>query len=193
MDYSLEKITNIDDRLYLSDLKERKIVLNDGVDYGLYEPIAMQIERFNAEDEKENIPVEERKPIKLYINSYGGIVYDGFGICSAIERSKTPVHAICDGYVMSMGFLIFAVSHKRFAGKFSNFMYHEISSGGVGKNTEIEEITKENKRLQKLYDTALLERTSLKKAQLDKVKRNKLDWFFGVEDAVKFGIVDEVL
>ncbi|AKO91921.1 hypothetical protein BEH_07290 [Priestia filamentosa] len=193
MDYNSEKITNVEDKIYLEDLKERKIILNDGVDYLLYEPVAMQIERFNTEDEKANIPVEERKPIKIYINSYGGVVYDGFGICSAIERSKTKVIGICDGYVMSMGFLIFSVCHERLAGKYSNFMYHEVSSGGVGKNTEIEEITKENKRLQKMYDNILLEKTNLKKAQLDKVKRGKLDWFFGVEDAVKHGIVDKVL
>ncbi|MGG0308433.1 ATP-dependent Clp protease proteolytic subunit [Priestia megaterium] len=198
----MEKVKNVvneemgfqvHDKIYLENIKERKIILNDGVDACLYELVAMQIQKFNDEDEVNGIAVEDRKPIRIFVNSYGGVVYDGFGIGSAIQRSKTPVHTICDGYVMSMGFFIFAAGHKRFAGRFSNFMYHEVSTISIGKNTEIEEVTKENRRIQKMYDEFILEQTDIKKTTLDKVKKAKKDWFFGVDEAVKLGLVHEVL
>ena len=46
------------------------------------------------DDEKEEIYKEwKRTPIRLFINSYGGSVYDGLALIDVIRRSKTPVHA----------------------------------------------------------------------------------------------------
>jgi len=178
------------EKIFVDHLKDRRIILNEEISPLGFDTVVMQIKKFNKEDEGK--PIEERKPIELYINSYGGSVYDGFALISAILSSETPVYGYVDGYVMSMAFAIFIACHKRFCGKYSNFMYHEISTVSVGKNTEIEEVTKENRRLQKMYDELVIERTNLKKNQLDRVKRNKKDWFFGAEDAVKFGIAHEI-
>ncbi len=43
------------------------------------------------------------KPIKIYIDSYGGAVYQCFGLLSVMERSKTPIHTIVTGCAMSCG------------------------------------------------------------------------------------------
>ncbi|WP_180953459.1 ClpP family protease [Bacillus sp. T33-2] len=179
------------EKIYLDSLKDRRIVLNQEIDSEVFDLVAMQIKKFNKEDEGK--PIEERKPIELHINSVGGSVYDGFGLISAILSSKTPVHGYCDGYVMSMGFAIYASCHKRFAGRFSNFMYHEISTMAWGKNTEIEEITKENRRLAKMYDDLIVERTNIKQNKLNLVKKGKKDWFFGVNEALDYGLVHEVI
>lgn len=179
------------EKIYIDNLKERRIILNEEIDSQIYDTVAMQIKKFNKKDEGK--PVEERQPIELHINSVGGSVYDGFGLISVILASKTPVHGYCDGYVMSMGFAIYAACHKRFAGKYSNFMYHEVSTMSFGKNTEIEEVTKENRRLQKMYDELITDRTNLKQSKLNTVKKNKKDWFFGVEEALENGLVHEVL
>jgi ATP-dependent Clp protease, protease subunit len=182
---------NLYDRIYLENLKERRIILNDSVDESLFETIVMQIRKFNFEDADK--PVEDRKPIELYVNSYGGSVYDGFAIVNAIISSKTPVHTICDGYVMSMGLAIFVAGHKRIAYPFTNFMYHEISTMAMGKNNDIERVTRENKRLQKMYDGLMTSRTDLKKSKLDAVKKKSFDWFFGVEEALENGVVHELI
>jgi ATP-dependent protease ClpP protease subunit len=62
-----------------------------------------------------------------------------------------------------------------------------------GKNTEIEEVTKENRRLQKMYDDLIIERTNLKQSKLNTVKKNKKDWFFGVDEALENGLVHEII
>jgi len=179
------------EKIYLDNIKERRIILNEEIDAQVYDIAAMQIKKFNKEDEGK--PVDERQPIELHINSVGGSVYDGFGLISVILSSKTPVHGYCDGYVMSMGFAIYAACHKRFAGQFSNFMYHEISTMSFGKNTEIEEVTKENRRLQKMYDQLITDRTNLKQNKLNSIKKNKKDWFFGAEEALENGLAHEII
>lgn len=179
------------EKIYLDNIKSRRIILNEEIDTQVYDIVAMQIKRFNKEDEGKTI--EERQPIELHINSVGGSVYDGFGLISVILASKTPVYGYCDGYVMSMGFAIYAATHKRFAGRFSSFMYHEVSTMSHGKNTEIEEVTKENRRLQKMYDDLIIERTNLKQTKLNSVKKNKKDWFFGVDEALENGLAHEIL
>ena len=37
------------------------------------------------------------KPIRLYIDSYGGAVYQCFGLLGVMEKSKTPIHTIVTG------------------------------------------------------------------------------------------------
>lgn len=185
--------SNLLDKIYLESLKERKIILNNEIDSSVVEIVVAQIRKFNLEDEKDNIQIEDKKPIELYINSYGGSVYDGFACVNAIVTSKTPVHTICDGYAMSMGLAIFLAGSKRFAMPFSNFMYHEISTAAWGKNNEIERVTQENRRLQKMYDSLVTKNTKLEQKKLDGIKKKNLDWFFDSYEALENGVVHEIL
>jgi ATP-dependent Clp protease protease subunit len=190
-DYDEFKGMELLEKIYLDNLKDRRIILNQEIDNEVFDLVAMQIKKFNELDK--DIPIEQRQPIQLHINSVGGSCYDGFGLVSVILSSKTPVHGYCDGYVMSMGFIIFAACHKRFGGRFSTFMYHEVSTMSWGKNTEIEEVTKENRRIQQLYDELIVERTNIKQNKLNAVKKGKKDWFFGVKEAIENGMVHELI
>ena len=42
-------------------------------------------------------------PIKMYIDSYGGAVYQCFGLLGVMEKSVTPIHTIVTGAAMSCG------------------------------------------------------------------------------------------
>ena len=109
------------------------------------------------------------KPIKIYIDSYGGAVYQCFGLLSVMERSKTPIHTIVTGCAMSCGFLILISGHKRFAHKMSTPLYHQVSSGAFGKVQDMEEKVEEAKRLQKQIEEYTMERTNIEKKKLKKV------------------------
>lgn len=58
--------------------------------------ILYQIREDDEKDEKEKD--YKREPIKLYINSYGGSVYDMWGLIDVILNSKTPIYTYCTGY-----------------------------------------------------------------------------------------------
>lgn len=195
MDIILEADSSMSlfDKIYLEHLKERRIILNAEIGETLIELLVMPIKQFNLEDDINNVPIKDRKPIHVYINSSGGSVYDGFAAIGAIKTSKTKVITHVDGYVMSMGFGIYLAGHERTASPYSNFMYHEISTSSWGKNQEIQRVTQENKRLQKMYDSLVIEQTNIKQETLDNVKETLRDWFFDAHEAVKMGIVHKII
>ena len=133
------------------------------------------------------------KPIKIYIDSYGGSVYQCFGLLSIIENSKTPIWTIVTGCAMSCGFMMLICGHKRFAHKLSTPLYHQVSSGGWGTLKELEQNLEETKRLQKILEKITLEKTDITKSRLKEVFEQKIDWFMDAEEAKKLGVVDEVI
>jgi ATP-dependent Clp protease protease subunit len=134
-----------------------------------------------------------RKPIKLYIDSYGGSVYQCLGLISVMERSKTPIYTICTGCAMSAGFMILISGHKRFAHKYSTPLYHQASSFIFGELKNIEENVSEMKRLQDMLEAMVLEKTDIKKAKLKQVYVEKLDWYLSAKDALDNNVIDEIL
>ena len=58
-----------------------------------------------------NIPIEERKPIKLFINSGGGEITASYEIIDAIRLSKTPVYTINMCWAGSAALEVFHAIH----------------------------------------------------------------------------------
>lgn len=133
------------------------------------------------------------KPIELYIDSYGGYVYQCMGLLGIMENSKVPIHTIVTGCAMSCGFLISIAGHKRFAYQHSTFMYHQVSSGAIGKLKDMEDDVMETKRLQKFIEEHTLAKTKLTGKDLEKCYEQKKDWYFNAKQALKSGIIDSIL
>ena len=74
------------------DLENRRLFINDIIDSDVIDTIVYHILRYNREDK--DIPVENRKPILLYVNTNGGSVPDGYALIDAVMTSKTPVYTI---------------------------------------------------------------------------------------------------
>jgi ATP-dependent Clp protease protease subunit len=138
---------------------------------------------------------DERIPIQLKINSIGGSMYDGFAIIGAIESSETPVYTYGYGAIMSMALPILVSGVKRFAHPLTTFMYHECldTFGHYEKVSILKENLDETERVMEMYDDHILNKTSFTKKQLDKVKKGKFDWYFDINDALKYKVIDQVI
>lgn len=135
----------------------------------------------------------ERKPIKIFIDSYGGAVYQCLGLVGIIENSKTPVHTICTGAAMSCGFILLLAGHKRYAYPHATMMYHQISSGSNMKIQDIVEDLKECERLQKWLEDLTVRKTKLKRKALIKNRACKTDWYFTPKEALELNIIGKIL
>lgn len=133
------------------------------------------------------------EPIKLYIDSFGGSVYQCFGLIGIMERSAVPVHTIVTGCAMSAGFIIAITGHKRFCYEHSTFLYHQVSSFTFGKLKEMEDDIIEARRLQTIIEKHTLHYTKLTKEQLKDSYERKTDWFISPKDALKWSIVDDII
>lgn len=133
------------------------------------------------------------KPIKIYIDSYGGSVYQCFGLLSIIKDSKTPIHTIVTGCAMSCGFLISITGHKRLCYEKSTFLYHQVSGGTIGTLKEMEDEIIETKRLMKMLEEHTLEHTKMDKDLLEEIYEKKKDYYINPIKALKLGIIDEII
>jgi ATP-dependent Clp protease protease subunit len=138
---------------------------------------------------------EERLPIQLKINSIGGSMYDGFAIIGAIESSETPIYTYGYGAIMSMALPILVSGVKRFAHPLTTFMYHECldTFGHYEKVSILKENLDETERVMEMYDDYIFKKTSFTKKQLDKVKKGKYDWYFDINDALEYKVIDQVI
>jgi ATP-dependent Clp protease protease subunit len=185
--------------LNLPELKPRNLYLAKQVDQDSMNSISRAIIEINESDEKTKRIYEaydleyNPKPIKLYIDSYGGQVYQCLGLLGIMEASKVPVHTIVTGCAMSCGFLISITGHKRFGYPGSTYLYHQVSSGMWGKAKDLEEEVIEVKRLQKMIEEHTMQKTKISGSQLEKIYKRKIDWYIDSKKAMKLGIIDEVI
>lgn len=172
----------------------RTIVIGD-IESDTINPIIEYILHINHNDKLniENDKNYKPQPIKLMINSYGGEIYYALGLCDIIEKSITPIHTYGIGAVMSSGFLIFMYGKQRFAYKNCTFMYHQVSTKFEGKLKGQEADLKECKRLQALYDKAVVSKCKLTQKQLEAVNTTHKDWFFDSKEALKYKIIEKIL
>ena len=179
--------------------KERNLYLAKQVDQESINSISKSIIEINEYDEyiEKIYAVHDLeytpKPIKLYIDSYGGAVYQCFGLLGIMQNSKVPIHTIVTGCAMSCGFLISIAGHKRFGYQKSTYLYHQVSSVAFGKAKDLEEEVIETLRLQQMVEEHTLEHTKISPKKLEKVYKGKKDWFINTDEALKLKIIDEVI
>lgn len=173
---------------YYRNLEDRVIWIDYGVDESILE-ISKLIMHFNKEDK--DVPVEQRKPIKLLLYSYGGDGQACFSLLDVIALSKTPVYTINMGVAMSAGLLILLAGHKRFCLKNSTALAHSGSGGASGTFEQTEAQMKDYKRFVDTMRNYIIEQTNIDTKTLNKYK-NK-EWYLYSEDQVKYGIVNKII
>lgn len=135
--------------------------------------------------------------INIYLNSIGGIIYQGLSIYDNIKllNKHTKTNIIASGTCMSMGVIILLSLpyEQRKCTKNTTFLIHQASGFSIGKIGDLEDYTKEVKRQNELLFNIISENTSITKEQLEDNYNKKEDWFFTAEDALKLKIVSEII
>lgn len=133
------------------------------------------------------------EPIKLYIDSYGGECYPGFGLVSLIETSKTPVHSIVTGSAMSCALLISSSCHKRSAMEHSTLMFHSLNTVEWGKLQDVREGMIQTEEVSNKIKKITGRHTKMTNKQMEKIFKNKIDWYMNSKEALKHGFIDEII
>ena len=133
------------------------------------------------------------KDISLYINSPGGSVTAGLAIYDTMQFIKPDVSTLCTGQAASMGAILLAggCAGKRYGLPHSRVMIHQPLGGAQGQATDIEIQTKEILRMKKNLNQILSHHTGQPIKTIE--KDTDRDFFMSAEEAVKYGLVDEVV
>jgi len=133
------------------------------------------------------------KDIHLYINSPGGSISAGMAIYDTMQFIKPQVSTLCIGMAASMGaFLLQAgAKDKRFALPNSTVMIHQPLGGFRGQASDIEIHAKYILSLRERLYTLMALHTGRSVEEI--ARDSERDNFLTAQDAVKYGLVDQVL
>lgn len=179
----------------LCNTDKRIFYLSDNVDNSSMGDICFNLLYLLQQDDKNEEEQKnfKREPIKIYINSRGGDVYDMWGLIDVILNSKTPIYTYCTGYAMSAGFKVFLAGHKRFAFRHATFLYHQMYCLRFGKYQDLVEDRDEMDFLQNEIEIYVTERTKINAKKLKGIRTTKKDWYIHSEEALSLGIIDEII
>jgi ATP-dependent Clp protease, protease subunit len=183
--------------IYSRLLKDRIIMLQGVVEDYMSNLVVAQMLFLEADN--------PNKEINLYINSPGGSVTAGLAIYDTMQFIKPDVRTIVMGQAASMGsFLAQAgAKGKRCVLPESRTMIHRVSSGtrGTSGSVHIQELQfedairsmEESKRINKRLTELYVKHNTANKTYEELFETMKFDTFLSAEEAVEYGLADQII
>lgn len=163
----------------------------------IYALIALKATGEREEQDSKGKTKKVFDPIELYVSTHGGSASDMFAIYDVMRQVKKDcqIHTIGIGKVMSAGVLLLAAGTKgkRKIGKNCRVMIHSVLAGSEGPLHNLENEMAEIRWTQERYIKALIEETKLTQATINKLLQKHVNIYLSAEEAVKYGIADEVI
>jgi len=171
--------------IYSRLLKERVVFLVGPVDDATANLVVAQMLFLESENPD--------KDINFYINSPGGSIAAGMAIYDTMQFIKPDVSTLCVGMAASMGAFLLAAGAKgkRFALPNSTIMIHQPAGGFQGQASDIEIHARFILALRERLNRLMAMHTG--KSVEEIAKETDRDNFLTAEQALAFGIVDQVL
>jgi ATP-dependent Clp protease protease subunit len=166
-------------------LKERIIFLGTGIRDDIANLIVAQLLYLNSEDPK--------RPINMYINSPGGVIYAGLAIYDAMQMISAPVSTVAVGVTASMAtaLLTAGAKGKRYALPHATIHMHPAGGGAQGYTEDVRIAFREQERIQTQLFHLVGKHTGHSWKEIEEYFSR--DRFMNAVEAQTYGFVDEVL
>ena len=171
--------------LYSRLLRERIIFLGTPIDDTIANLICAQMLFLESEDPD--------KDINLYINSPGGDITGLLAIYDTLKYIKPDVSTFCFGQAASAAAVLLAAGTKgkRFALPHARVLLHQPWGGVGGQASDIEIQAREILRMKDMLNSMLATDTGQSVERI--TKDTDRDYIIGADEAVEYGLIDEVL
>ncbi len=166
-------------------LKERIIFLGTPIDDTVANLVVAQLLFLQREDPE--------KEISLYVNSPGGAISAGLAVYDTMQLLSAPISTIAVGMTASMGTILLCAGtrSRRYALPNATIHIHQPWGGVQGQAVDIQiearRILRERERLNQI----LAKHTGQSLERI--IQDTDRNYWMNAEEAVQYGIVDEVL
>ena len=170
--------------IYSRLLKDRIVFLGTPIDSGIANLIIAQFLFLESQDAD--------KEVMFYINSPGGEVNAGLAIYDTMQHIRSRISTICIGQAASMAAILLAAGERgrRFALPNARVLIHQPMGGVSGQATDIEIHAREILQLRERLNDILVRHSG---QSLERVRKDtERDFFMSADQAVEYGIIDEV-
>ena len=171
--------------IYSRLLKERIVFIGSEITDDLANLVVAQLLFLQSED--------ATKDVSVYVNSPGGSVTAGLAIYDTMQFLKCDVVTYCIGQAASMGAVLLTAGSKgkRHALPGARIMIHQPWGGAQGTASDIHIQAQEILRLKEYLNGILAKHTG--KSVKEVAKDTDRDFFMSAQEAVAYGLVDDVL
>lgn len=171
--------------IYSRLLRDRIIFIGTPINDQVANLVVAQMLYLQSEDPE--------KPISLYINCPGGVIYHGLAIYDTMKHVQAPVHTYGVGVTASMGTVLLASGDEghRYALPHATVHMHPAGGSAQGYAPDVEIQYKELKRVEDLLHRLLSTHTGQSVEQIS--ADFERDRFMTAQEAVEYGFVDEIL
>lgn len=173
---------------FFKGLTNRTIIINNTIDEDIVERAVIPLKNFEEEDPE--------KEIRIYLNSPGGNLIDGFALISQIERCTAPITIEILGNAASMACLIAMAGYRKdnvktTCGKYSVGLIHSGFQAVSGTAHSVEDTMNFNKRYEDIVKEYVVTHSNISRDLYDEIYRK--EFWMTAEDMKKYGIVDEII
>lgn len=173
--------------LYSRLLRERIIMINGTVEENMAGLVVAQLLFLAAENSE--------REINLYISSHGGAVDAGLAIYDTMRHLNCPIATTCVGYAASFGTILLMAGDKgrrRALPHARIHMHQPLIQGGLGgQATDIDIHAREILHTRDVLNGLLARHTG---QSLERIRHDtERDFFMSAEEAVEYGLIDEVM
>ena len=171
--------------IYSLLLKERVVMLFTPITDPVANTIIAQLLYLEREDPD--------RDISMYIQSPGGVISAGLAIYDTMQLIRPDVSTICVGMAASMATVLLCAGTKgkRYALPNATIHMHQAVGGAQGQAADIVIAAREIMRQQEVIKEILVKHTG---QPMEKITHDTdRDFYLNPQQAVEYGIVDEVL
>ena len=171
--------------IYSRLLKDRIVFLGTEINDDVANLVTAQFLFLESEDPD--------KEINFYINSPGGSVTAGMAIYDTMEFIRPPVSTLCLGQAASMGAILLLAGAKgrRYALPHSRIILHQPLGGMQGQASDLEIHAKEILHAREEINNIIMKHTGQNLRKIE--KDTDRDYFMAPQQAVEYGLIDEVI
>ena len=171
--------------LYSRLLRDRIIFLGTPIDDTIANLVCAQMLFLESEDPE--------KDINLYINSPGGDITGLLAIYDVMKYIKSDVSTFCFGQAASAAAVLLGAGSKgkRFALPHARMLLHQPWGGVGGQASDIEIQAREILRMKDMLNAMLAADTGQSVERVD--RDTDRDFIMSPEEAVEYGLIDEVI
>lgn len=176
-------------KLYEGFFKNRILILNQDIEDSIVNEIITWIIQWNLEDVC--LSKKDRKPITIFIHSYGGSTYSAGPMIDIIRTSETPIRMVGLGIIASAAYLIYLSADERYAFNNSIFLQHDGELELSNSTNKVKDTMAFFDDMDERIKQYVLERTDMDEKTYDKNENREL--YMYADKAKEYGVVHKII
>lgn len=166
-------------------------VEGDYFDWWTWETVESETSANHFRNELAKYP--DVKQINIYINSYGGSVFEGTAIYSQLKRHSAQKTVYIDGFACSVASVIAMAGDKVIMPRNTMMMIHNAWNIAVGNSTQLRKAADDLDVIMEGNRQAYLEKSNGKITEEKLIELLEAETWLTAEQCVEYGLADELL